>query len=865
MLSKSFLFSSASAWRSATPRNPLSRFLGRELRTGAAVLMGMSIFLSVASISAVSILAGRVEQALLGDAQAALGADRLITSDAPIDPHWMEAAESLGLRAERGASFPSTVTAGDGFALVSVKAVGPSYPMRGVVRLRTGQGEAENLALRSGEAWVDPALLARLGLRLGDTLSLGAKQFVVAAELVVEPDRGMGFMALSPRLMIPEANLAETGLIQLGSRIGHRLWVRGPSASAAQDAEALAAFDEYFAQNKGSEQLETLDDARPEVRSALNRASSFLSVTSMLTLVIASAALLIGARQLAAAQQPRFAVLKTLGASRQELQGFWLRALVGLVLLASVAGLLLGGLIQWGLGLLLAGSLGIVLPPILQLPVWPMAQALALSAGMVLLFAWPAVQNSVRVPAMESLRPRDPDDLLLPKGAGQRVVVLALAAIGAVGLLWLGSRRLDLALQLGLGFVLLGGILWVGLILAYRGLGRALFGMVSALGPRAGFALRSLQHSLVRRAASLASQSVGLTVALAALFLLVILRGDLVDAWGRTIPPDAPNRFLLNVLPEEEASVLEKLARAGVPNPVLFPLVRGRLVEVNGEAWGPEKAADERGRRFLDRELNLSYASSLPASNRVIAGRPLDPTAAEVSVEEGLATSMGLQLGDRVGFDVAGDFIVATITSIREVRWDSFDVNFFFVLSPAVVSGEARTSITSFYVPSDRAMQLGNELLRDHPGLTLVEADALIRQVRGILQQVVAAIQGLFGLSLVAGGLVIWAALLAGRRARQHEARLLRSLGASRAMLLRAALLELTVTGGLAGLIAASFAQGLGTWVAQVAFDLALPWRAALPIWGMLLGAAVSVGAGFWMLRQVLAAPPMAMLRSTMR
>lgn len=847
--------------------NPLSKFLGRELRSGAVVLMGLAIFLSVAAISAVSMLAARVEQSLLGDAQASLGADRLLLSDEPFAEHWFEAARALGLQAEVGASFPSTVLAGDRFSLVSVKAVGPAYPMRGTVQLRTAKGQVENLPLQSGQAWVDPSLLPRLGLALGDTLRLGNKEFVVAAELLVEPDRGMGFMALSPRLMVPHADLAATGLIQNGSRVGYRLWVRSAGPSSLADAKALAGFDQHFKERRNNERLETLENARPEVRSALDRASSFLSVTSMLTLVIASAALLIGSRQLAAAQQPRFAILKTLGASRSELQWYWLTTLLGIVLMASVAGLALGAVLQWVLALLLAKGLGLVLPSegLGGLSLWPLLQALGLSLGMALLFAWPSVRHAVNVPAMQSLRPQEPDALMLPRSVPSLVLLWSITALGAVGLLWLGSRRLDLALQLGLGFVLLGGMLWAGLLLAFRVGGAGLSWVVASMGSRAGFALRALQRSLGRRAATIASQSVGLTVALSALFLLVILRGDLIDAWGRTIPADAPNRFLLNVLPDEEASVLAKLRAAEVPNPTLHPLVRGRLVEVNGEAWGPEKAVDDRGRGFLDRELNLSYASSLPPSNTILQGRPLDPTRAEVSVEEGLAKSMGLGLGDRVGFDIAGDAISAEITSIRKVRWDSFDVNFFFVLSPSVVDGEARTSITSFYVPQANSDGLSLALLQEHPGLTLVEADAIIRQVRGILQQVVAAVQGLFGLSVVAGGLVIWAALLASRQARQHEATLLRALGANRSTLLRSAVLELAVTGGVAGLVAASFAQGLGVLVADLAFELALPWSATISLWGVVAGAAASVGAGLWMMRSVLATPPMAMLRSTMR
>jgi putative ABC transport system permease protein len=341
------------------------------------------------------------------------------------------------------------------------------------------------------------------------------------------------------------------------------------------------------------------------------------------------------------------------------------------------------------------------------------------------------------------------------------------------------------------------------------------------------------------------------------------VRGDLVEAWGRSLPIDAPNRFLLNVLPGEESSVLSLLRAHGVRDPVLSPMVRGRMVEKNGQPVTPSDFSEDRAKRLLDREMNLTYATEIPAHNRLVGGRPLNLQRAEVSVEEGIARTLGIRLGDRLVFDVAGDRVEAEVTSLRRVRWDSMTVNFFMVLSPSLIDEQAKTWISSFYVNPSSGAQLSRGLMNAHPGLTIVELDAVLAQLRRVLTQVVTAVQALFGLSLFAGLLVLWAALVASRSERGQEAALLRAFGASARQIAQAQALELSLVGLVAGLASALLAQVLGGAVAQQFFELPVQFNLSAVLLGALAGVLLTLVSGQLALRPVLRQPAMAALRQS--
>jgi putative ABC transport system permease protein len=662
----------------------------------------------------------------------------------------------------------------------------------------------------------------------------------------------MAFVNFSPRLMILHDDLPATHLIQPGSRVSYRLW------ASSSEASALKAFDaELLPQLAAGQRFESVDNARPELRATLDRAQAFLSLTGMVSVLTASAALWMSARQMSRGLRPRVAVWKSLGASFGFIRGVVIRLLLSLVVLGGGLGLAMGFGLQHLLSSLLAGLLAVPLPDFPPAAWVTVAQGLLLTAGLLAVLAWPVVSETLRAPAIESLRGVGHTSAPIPSRA-RRSLQLLVAWVGLTLVMGLGSGQFSLAVWVSLGFGLMGLLVW-GLL---AGLTKTL-GLALASRPRLPWLLQGLKRVLLRRSAGLSAQVLGLGLALSALFLLAFVRGDLVEAWGRSLPIDAPNRFLLNVLPGEESSVLSLLRAHGVRDPVLSPMVRGRMVEKNGQPVTPSDFSEDRAKRLLDREMNLTYATEIPAHNRLVGGRPLNPQRAEVSVEEGIARTLGIRLGDRLVFDVAGDRVEAEVTSLRRVRWDSMTVNFFMVLSPSLIDEQAKTWISSFYVNPSSGAQLSRGLMNAHPGLTIVELDAVLAQLRRVLTQVVTAVQALFGLSLFAGLLVLWAALVASRSERGQEAALLRAFGASARQIAQAQALELSLVGLVAGLASALLAQVLGGAVAQQFFELPVQFNLSAVLLGALAGVLLTLVSGQLALRPVLRQPAMAALRQS--
>ena len=816
----------------------------RDLRSGAMALMAVAIVISVSAITAVGLLANRVEQALFRDAQSSLGADRLLVSDRAIPVGWREAAATAGVQSVEGIQFPTMVLHEEGALLAALKAVGPGYPLRGRLELETEQGRGAGATLESGEAWVDPSLLARLSLRLGDTIQLGGRPFVIRAAILYEPDRGVNFVNLSPRVMVRVEDLDQTNLLGAGSRVSHRFWV------SSDQPDALEAFDALVTKTiSAGQRLETMDDARPELRQALDRANGFLALTGMVSVLTACAAMGLAARRLGRLYRQRLAVMKVLGATRSTLRRYWFSALMLMAGSSTLVGLILGLMVQFGLAALLVSLLAAPLPGLDSQALVVVLQAAGMAFLMTMVFAWPALLTASGASPVEALR----DRVIFSKRRSP--VWIVLAWVGLAGLLWLGSGDLLMAglvaLLFGVAGLLIGLLLWLG----FRSLGQLL--------PSGGMRWEwvSLCRACRRRTTGLVSQVLGLGLALSALFLLSFVRTDLIEAWGRSIPPDAPNRFLLNIIPGDESGVSSRLTGLLGRPAELAPMVRGRLVAINDLKVEPQQMQDERARRLLDRELNLSYAEELPPHNRIVEGRPLQGNVPEVSVEQGIATTLGIGLGDTLVFDVSGEAVSARVTSIRVLRWDSMAVNFFMILSPAALQDLPKTFISSFYWKPDDAARLERSLLPAFPSLTLIDLDSILAQVRRIVNQVVTAIQALFVFSLVAGGLVLVAALLATREERMREAALLRALGASRKALWRAQMLELLMVGGLSGLLAAALAQVVGIAVATQFFELPVQWRWLPLLIGTTLGAGIALVAGRLALRAVLDQPAIAALR----
>jgi putative ABC transport system permease protein len=825
-------------------------WLKRDFRAGELKLLLIALIVATTSLAAVNFFADRMRTALSQQARALLGADLVVASDGPIGDDIRERAKSLSLELAETVSFPSMVQVGEEFQLSSVKAVSPNYPLRGSLKLSTVTGAslpAPN-SLKSGDIWLDQSL----GNAKSAKVKLGERSFEATALILLEPDRGANFANFAPRVMISLNDLSSTQLIQPGSRVTYRALLAGAPQS-------ISAFEQPYKDGaiklQRGQRIESLDGGgRPELRATLDRAERFLSLVALLSALIAAVAIALAAQRFAQRHLDGCAVMRTLGLSQPQLFSALALELIWIGLLGS----LVGGGLGWALHFALVGAIEPMMQ--LQLPspsIWPLLQACV--AGFVLLLGFGALPflATAGVSPLKVLRrdlpPTNPRLLL----SG----MLALLAFGGL-LFWLAGDA-TLALISIAGFVC--GALFFALSswLLIQGLARL---RNTVWFSRAMLRLPALRLALSgwdRNRGSTLAQTVALAVGLMALLLLTVTRTDLIDSWRKASPSDAPNKFVINIQPDQGAAVQAALQKAGVVNVELSPMVRGRLIEVNGKPITQQSYNSDRAQRLIDREFNLSYSDILPTHNQVVEGRWYAPNLAqnksEVSAEQGIMKTLGLTLGDELTFEIAGERATAKITSVRKLQWDSMKVNFFMILSPAALKDKAQSLITAFHQPSNLATD--SALLAAFPNLTVFDATNIIKQVQVILDQVVKAVQFLFMLTLVAGAVVLYGAMLTSRESRQKESALMRSLGASSAQLLFAQLVELLITGALAGFLAGAVTIVIGQVLAAQVFQFDYPIQWSALVIGVLGGVFVSLLAGWFGLRGVLSTPPLLTLR----
>ncbi len=821
----------------------------RDWRAGELRLLVLAVTLAVAALTAVSFFADRLQGGLARDARALIGGDAVLASDNAPPPEFEARARELGLGTARTLGFPTMGRASDedgGAArLVALKAVSDGYPLRGTLRVASAPDapdEAVQSIPRPGTVWVDAALLVALDLRMGQSLLLGDSRFTIDRVLVVEPDRGAGFMSFAPRVMLNEADLPATGLVQPASRLTYRVAVAGPDAAVATFSRW--AQERIDATGVRGTRLESLEGGRPEMERTLERAEKFLNLVALLAALLCAVAVAIAARGFAQRHLDDCAMLRVLGLSQGTMaRAYTLEfALVGLF--ASALGVVLGFLVHHVFVLLLAGLVEASLP---APGITPVLLGLGMGLTLMLAFGLPPVLQLAQVPPLRVIR-RDVGQLK-PATLG----VLGLGVAGFAALLLAASRDL-----------LLGAIAVGGFAAAI-----AVFALVSWLAVRllrasvneatAPRALVMATRQLSARPVFAVVQVSALSVGLLALVLLVLLRTDLIASWRNATPPDAPDRFVINVQPEQAEPFQQALRSAGVNDFDWYPMIRGRLVSINGRSVVPEDFATDRAQRLVEREFNLSNTPVQPDHNPVVAGRWTENEAGSISVEEGLAEELGLKLGDTVGFDMAGIVTEARITSLRKVDWGSLRVNFFVIFPVATVPDVPVTYISAFRAPATRGFD--NALVRQFPNITNVDMSQTIAQVQRVLGQVIAAVEFLFAFTLAAGLVVLLAAVTATRGEREREFAILRAVGAGSALLRQVQRVELLGVGLLAGFLASAVAVLVGWALAKYAFLFswtASPW---VPLAGALAGAVLALLAGWWGLRSVLRTPVVETLR----
>ena len=841
------------------------RTLWRDLRAGELRLLIVAVTLAVAALTAVGFFADRLKGGLQRDARQLLGGDAVIRSDGETPAVFIAKAQALGLKAISTVNFPTMGRASDADGgaskLVSFKAVPESYPLRGSMKVAATAEDPGSLTREvpaSGTAWVDASLLDSLGLKLGQTLLMGDGSFKITRIIVQEPDRGAGFISFSPRAMVNQADVKATNLIQPASRTNYRFAVAGDDKAVSEFVKwANAEIKKPFAESgiRGV-RLESLESGSPEMRQTLDRAEKFLNLVALLAALLSAVAVAIVARGFAAKHLDDCAMLRVLGQPQRTIALAYAFEFVLAGLFASALGVAVGFAVHYGFVALLAGLVETALP---AATIWPVLFGMGMGLTLLLAFGLPPVLQLASVPPLRVIR-RDVGNL---KPAS--MAVLGVGVLGFAALLVAASSDLKL------GLIAVGGFAGAALVFAVTSFAAVKLLRASVNESTAPRWLVLATRQLSARPMYAVVQTSALAVGLLALMLLVLLRTDLISSWRKATPPDAPNRFVINVQPDQGEAFQKALRDGGVKKFDWYPMIRGRLVAVNGKPVTPDDYEDDRAKRLVDREFNLSNNPEMPGHNQIVAGRWTSGEKDAVSVEDGLAKTLGLKLGDSLRFDMGGQVSEAKITSLRKVDWGSMRVNFFVMYPVAALADVPVSYITAFRAPEPAAAVAGqaapqsfdNQLVRAFPNVTNVDMSSTLAQVQRVLDQVIRAVEFLFGFTLAAGLVVLFAAITATREERAKEFAIMRAVGARASLLRQVQRAELAGVGLLAGFLASVVALGVGWGLARYVFDFNWTGSWTVPLMGSIAGALLALAAGWWGLRSVLNTPVVETLRRT--
>jgi putative ABC transport system permease protein len=819
------------------------RALRRDWRAGELRVLSVALVIAVGGLTAVGFFIDRVQQAMRLQASELLAADLVLSSSDPIARERVERADGDSLRSAHTISFRSVALAGENMQLVELKAVSGAYPLRGRLRKADAPFAADEMTRQipaRGEVWVTTPLLQALAVRVGDSINLGRSTFRIAGVLTYEPDRGGELFTIAPRVLLNIDDVAATELIQRGSRVNYRLLLAG-------EADAVQRYHRWLSSHLGvNERILTLEEGRPELRAALDRARQFLGLAALVSVLLAGVAIAMAARRYAQRHLDTSAIMRCLGATQGTIVAIFTWEMICLGLAASIIGCALGYVAHGVLTKILAGISNAALP----LPsLWPLLVGVPTGTAILIGFALPPLLALRHVPPTRVLR-RD-----IATASASSALTYGAALVTMLGLLAWQAHDLKLFGWIAAGtlvtLVVLGLVAYV--------LVRALNGLRN----RVGVAWRFGLANIARRATGSVAQIVAFGLGVMVLLLLSIVRGDLLEGWRRTLPQHTPNQFLINIQPDQVQALHRFLAAHGVAAPQLYPMVRGRLVAINDQPVSGENYTDARSKRLAMREFNLSWASQLQSDNRVVAGTwwgPGDDGQPLVSFEQGLAKTLGIKLGDRLKYNIAGSELELRVNNLRSVDWDTFNVNFFAIVPPGVLNPFPATYVTSFYLPlSDKTVLAA--LVREFPNVTVIDVDALLSKVRLIMERVSTAVDYVFVFTVLAGLAVLYAAIQATQDERRYEGAVLRILGARQNQLWHSLLAEFVTLGMMAGLLAGFAATVLGYVLAEYVFHFRYhlnPW-----IWLIgWLGGAIGIGiAGTLGTRHVLQQPPAKTLR----
>lgn len=775
----------------------------REIWFGQLWPVMVALTLIIACVVALSTLALRVEKVMTNQGRALLAADLVFRSSNPIPTTLVEQAQQAGLTISYQSRFQTMAFSDVNMQLVTVKSVQSNYPLRGVLDLR-GSSELPIRHVNPGELWVSARLLSLLDAKLGDAVAIGDAELNISGVIKDEPELGYNPFNSIPNLFIHDSDLDKTGAIQVGSRVRYRLFING-------DLQTLAVLQANYELQAG----ESWVDQNKESRAArlMDKAKQYLSLTILMVILMAAVTLILTCLHYARNRSETVSMLKSMGASRAWLR-LWLSTQVLIMFaVAFVAGSSLGLLLEYLLRIPLVDILPKVLPSVGVQP-FMFAIGVALCIGLPALLI--PLTRLLDAPAINVIQKQETHY----SKTSWWLLLLPITAL----IVFYGSNKLV--------WMVLIGLLVLFVLLA--GLSYGLLKLLGKLKWRAAFSLalsrinRSPKNSMMQLAA--------LAGSLMLVALIWLIKSDLLGDWQQTLAPDAPNVFAINISPEQQQGYLKQIDTLQLPHSDAFAIIRGRITAINEQNTIESEAYQNEDIHILKREINFTWAKQLPVYNEVVAGQWTGK--GTVSVEQEVATELGINLGDKLTFEVNSQVFSATVNSIRAVEWQSLKPNFVFIFSEDVVADLPATWMVSFRAEQTQT-PLVNQLARSYPTVTLLDLRTMANKIQGLLKQISFSLTGLAALGVLAGILLIFTLLRLSLSERKREITLYRTLGASKKRISHTLWAEYGLLAISAGFVAAIAAEvilfSLMTWGFELPTQLHPSMWLILPLLAVLV------------------------------
>lgn len=818
------------------------RLLHHELRRGELTIVFLAVVLAVATVFSLTGFSEQIKQAIFASSTNTIAADRVLRSGRAVSDELIHSELSANLSIAKKLETESMAFAGDNMLLSEITAVSNTYPLRGeLVVKRTLDGASEVVgAPEQGKVWVEPSVLSRLDTKIGAVIDVGATQFTIAGIVTDIPDRSYRAFIAGPTIMLNIHDVEASKLVQPGSRVTYKYLFAGePDDVVAYEAwikpnlnEAQRWYDAKMAQNRLSR--------------ILDNAEKFLSLASMLGIVLAAVAVAVASRRYGQRHQSSVAVFKALGATQSYVRKLYILHWTLLSTVSITVGLVVGYI------LLLAGINAI--ESYLSLA----ESSLSATPFIVAIFTGFLCAIAFSIAPMKSLVETSPMLVIRGIHAKYNVVKLLTVVIPISALfllLWVFSQDLIMSAAL-----LAGGLLVSAILLVIANL---LMNAGRSVGSKAGKSWHLALANLKRRASENSVQLVSFTIAIQLLLLIIVMKSSLISEWEAQFPPNTPNHYLINVDKSDVADLQRFADENGVQNEGFAPVYRGRLSAINGEntveisdddeeqqqskaneseasASSDSSENESTGRRGLGRELGLTWMSELPVENTVTKGQwwQIDDETPQVSISQGIAERLEVDIGDVLTFDMGTRTFDVPVTSIREVNWQSRQLNFVMIFNEAAFKGQNTTYIAAWKIEASQRDLVYKHFI-NYPSITLMDFGAIMKQLNKMIDQVAIAIELILVLVVLAGSLVLVAQVQASMEERERELAILRTLGAKGTLLRNSILFEFVALGAIAGFMA-SLAMELAVYALQSqVFDM----NASLHIEYWFIG--MAAGAGF--------------------